>query len=275
MEDDRERHHVQSLERGLAVIQSFSESRDRQTIADVAEATGLTRAAARRFILTLADLGYLRADGRYFAMTPKILELGYSYLTSAPLSATVLPHLTDLIATARSITPLSILDAGLTVLHGSEVVYVAHTRAENLFMLNITTGTRFPAWITSTGRVLLNALTDHELDEYLEGVEITEYTDMTITSKSLLSRSVREISARGWTVMDQEFDERLCAYAVPVHDRSQHPVAALNLSVMHTSSRHEEFETALIGAMTNTAAAIEADLRLRGGSHELTQSVRR
>lgn len=273
MEDERERHYVQSLERGLAVIQSFSESRDRQTIADVAEATGLTRAAARRFILTLVDLGYLRADGRYFAMTPKILELGYSYLTSAPLSATVLPHLTDLIATVRSNTPLSILDAGLTVLHGSEVVYVAHARAENLFMLNVSTGTRFPAWITSTGRVLLSALTDHELDEYLKGVEITRYTDMTVTSKPLLRKSVREISARGWAVLDQEFDERLCAYAVPVYDRSQHPVAALNLSVMHTSSRPEEYEAALISTMTNTAARIEADLRLRRGPADLTQSI--
>src|SRR5262245_12732306 len=111
MEDDRERHYVQSLERGLAVIQSFSDSRDRQTIADVAESTGLTRAAARRFILTLVDLGYLRAEGRYFAMTPKILELGYSYLTSAPLSATVLPHLAEMISAVRATTPLSILDA--------------------------------------------------------------------------------------------------------------------------------------------------------------------
>jgi IclR family transcriptional regulator, pca regulon regulatory protein len=273
MEDERERHYVQSLERGLAVIQSFGESRDRQTIADVAEATGLTRAAARRFILTLVDLGYLRADGRYFAMTPKILELGYSYLTSAPLSATVLPHLTNLISTVRESTPLSILDAGLTVLHGSEIVYVAHARAENLFMLNVSTGTRFPAWITSTGRVLLSSLSDQELDEHLKGVELTKYTDMTVSSKAQLRKSIREISVRGWAVLDQEFDERLCAYAVPVYDRSQHPVAALNLSVMHTSSHPEEFEAALISAMTNTAARVEADLRLRRGPNDLAQSV--
>ena len=273
MEDDRERHYVQSLERGLAVIQSFSDARDRQTMADVAESTGLTRAAARRFILTLVDLGYLRAEGRYFAMTPKILELGYSYLTSAPLSATVLPHLTELIDAARAKAPSSILDAGLTVLHGADTVYVAHTRAENLFMLNVSTGSRYPAWITSTGRMLLSALSDHELDDYLQNVTITKYTDMTLTSKTQLRKSIREIGERGWAVLDQEFDERLCAYAVPVYDRSQRPVAALNLSVMHTSSRPEQSESALISAMTNAAALIEADLRLRRGPNGLALTV--
>lgn len=272
-EDDRERHYVQSLERGLAVIQSFGNSRDRQTIADVAESTGLTRAAARRFILTLVDLGYLRAEGRYFAMTPKILELGYAYLTSAPLSATVLPHLTEMISTVRTEAPLSILDAGLTVLHGSEIVYIAHTRAENLFMLNVSTGSRYPAWITSTGRLLLSALDDEELEKYLNDVKLSSYTDMTLTSKAQLRRSIREIRERGWAVLDQEFDERLCAYAVPVYDRSQHPIAALNLSVMHTSSRPEQFETTLINVMTNAAARIEADLRLRRGPADLAQNL--
>jgi IclR family pca regulon transcriptional regulator len=273
MDDDREPHYVQSLERGLAVIQSFSDSRDRQTIADVAESTGLTRAAARRFILTLVDLGYLRAEGRYFAMTPKILELGYSYLTSAPLSATVLPHLTELISAVRANTPLPILDAGLTVLEGADVVYIAHTRAENLFMLNVSTGSRFPAWITSTGRMLLSALSDEELESYLQSVAFTKYTDMTVASKAQLRKSIREIGERGWAVLDQEFDERLCAYAVPVYDRSQRPVAALNLSVMHTSSGLGEYESALISAMTNAAARIEADLRLRRGPKDLTQTM--
>ncbi len=273
MEDDRERYYVQSLERGLSVIQSFSDSRDRQTITDVADSTGITRAAARRFVLTLVDLGYLRADGRYFTMTPKILELGYSYLTSAPLSATVLPHLTDLISTVREQTPLSILDAGLTVLHGAEIVYIAHTRAENLFMLNVTTGTRYPAWIASTGRVLLSALDEQELDTYLQTVELTQYTDMTVASKAQLRNSIRETADRGWAVLDQEFDERLCAYAVPVHDRSRYPVAALNLSVMHTSSGSREYESTLISAMTNTAARIEADLRLRRGPSDLAHSI--
>lgn len=96
---------------------------------------------------------------------------------------------------------------------------------------------------------------------------------MTVNSKTQLRKSIREIGERGWAVMDQEFDERLCAFAVPVYDRSRHPIAALNLSVMHTSSRPKEFESTLIAALTNTAARIEADLRLRRGPADLAQSV--
>lgn len=270
MEDERERHYVQSLERGLAVIQSFSAARDRQTIVDVAEATGLTRAAARRFLLTLVDLGYLRMDGRYFAMTPKVLELGYSYLASAPLSATVQPHLDELIKVVMTSTPLAVLDCGLTVLHGTDVVYVAHTRAESLFMLNVATGTRFPAWIASTGRVFLSSFSDEELTTYLDEAALTKYTNRTITSKAQLRKNIREIGERGWAVLDQEFDERLCAYAVPVYDRSAKPVAALNFSVMHTSASAEQYNSEIVEAMTNTAARIETDLRLRRSSADLT-----
>lgn len=265
MEDDRERHFVQSFERGLAVIRSFSQARDRLTIAEVADATDLSSAAARRFVLTLAELGYLRAEGRDYALTTKVLELGSAYLASTPLPATVQPHLDAAVVRVRDSTPLTVLDAGVAVRDGDDVVYIAYIRAESLFVLNVSTGSRYPAWIASTGRVLLGAEPAAELQQFLDRVQLARLTHKTVATKAALRRSIAESAHRGWSVVDQEYDERLCSYAVPVLDRAGETVAALNVSVMHTDEHHRHSH-AVIATMTQAAAHIEADLCRRSPS---------
>ena len=156
-------HFVQSLERGLAVIRAFGAESPQLTLSEVARSTGLTRAAARRFLLTLAELGYVRTDGRHFALSPRVLELGYAYLSSLSLPEVAAPHLEALVAEVRESSSVSVLD-------GADVVYVARVPTSRIMRVEINVGTRFPAYATSMGRVLLAGLADGELEEGLRSV---------------------------------------------------------------------------------------------------------
>jgi IclR family transcriptional regulator, pca regulon regulatory protein len=261
VDDDRERHFVQSFARGLGVIRSFADARGRLTVAEVAEFSDMSSAAARRFVFTLTDLGYLRAEGRHYALTAKALRLGDAYLASVALPANVQPHLGPLVRKMIDTTSLRVLDAGVAVRDGDDVVYVAYVRAESLFVLNVSTGSRYPAWIASTGRVLLGAETSAELEAYLSRVRLEKYTARTLATAGALRRNVTETAERGWAMVDQEFDERLCSYAVPIFDRSRSIVAALNVSVMHAAN--EPQSAAVVEGLVHAATGIEADLRRR------------
>jgi IclR family pca regulon transcriptional regulator len=149
----REPYYVQSLQRGLAVIRAFDAGHPELTLSEVARLCGLTRAAARRFLLTLADLGYVRTDGRLFSLTPRVLELGYAFLSSLTLPEVAEPHLERLVAEVRESSSLSVLD-------GDDIVYVARVPTSRIMTVAINVGTRFPAYATSMGRVLLAALPD-------------------------------------------------------------------------------------------------------------------
>ena len=146
--EGRAPHFVQSLERGLAVIRAFDEHNVELTLSDVARSTGLTRAAARRFLLTLADLGYVRTDGRWFSLSPRVLELGYAYLSSLSLPEVAEPHMERLVAEVHESSSVSVLD-------GEDIVYVARVPTSRIMTVSINVGTRFPAYATSMGRVLL------------------------------------------------------------------------------------------------------------------------
>src|SRR6476469_6668223 len=158
--NERGAHFVQSLERGLAVIRAFDTEHPELTLSDVARETGLTRAAARRFLLTLADLGYVRSDGRLFALTARVLELGYAYLSALSLPEIAEPHLEALVADVRESSSLSVLD-------GDDIVYVARVPTSRIMRVAINVGTRFPAYATSMGRVQLAGLSDDDLTAYL------------------------------------------------------------------------------------------------------------
>src|SRR3954462_10671889 len=173
--NDRGSYFVQSLERGLAVIRAFDADHPELTLSDVARATGLTRAAARRFLLTLTDLGYVRTDGRLFALTARVLELGYAYLSALSLPEVAEPHLEALVAEVRE-------SSSLSVLNGDDIVYVARVPTSRIMRVAINVGTRFPAYATSMGRVQLAGLSDGELDDYLEAVELKRLSPRTVTS---------------------------------------------------------------------------------------------
>lgn len=247
---------VQSLERGLAVIRAFDADHRALTLSEVAAATGVTRAAARRFLLTLAELGYVRNEGRYFSLTARVLELGYAYLSSLSLPEVAEPHLEALVAQVDESSSLSVLD-------GTDIVYVARVPVRRIMTVAISVGTRFPAYATSMGRVLLAGLPADELDKLLAEVKLEQLTGRTVTSMEALRAELARVRAQGWALVNQELEEGLRAIAAPVRDPSGKVVAAVNVSA-HATRTLESMRRDLLPPLLATTAAIERDLRARG-----------
>ncbi|MEV5890011.1 IclR family transcriptional regulator domain-containing protein [Nonomuraea fuscirosea] len=245
--------HVQSLARGLAVIRAFSATEPELTLSQVARATGLSRAAARRFLLTLTDLGYVRSDGRLFALTPRVLELGYAYLSSLSLPEVADPHLERLAAEVGE-------SASVAVLDGADVVYVARVATARIMRVTINIGTRFPAYCTSMGRVLLAALPPEALETYLGRAELRRLTSHTIVLPAALRAELDEVRGRGWAMVDQELEEGLRSIAAPIRDRAGRTVAAVNVSTHATRTSLQAARRDLLPPLLATATKIETDL---------------
>lgn len=252
--------YVQSLARGLAVLRSFDAENVRMTLSDVSRRTGLTRATARRFLLTLTELGYVRSDGRYFELTALVLQLGYSYLSGQSLPQLAQPVLEDLSREISESTSASILD-------GNEIVYVARIHTRRLMTVGISVGTRFPAYATSMGRVLLAGLSGGQLEKYLAEVELKPVTERTITSPDELRSEVEKVRRQGWAVVDQELEIGLRSVAVPVHGPNGEVVAALNTSMQATltsdSPTLEEAAGQVLPRLRDASAKITAALAAR------------
>jgi IclR family pca regulon transcriptional regulator len=251
----REPYYVQSLERGLAVIRAFDAQHRELTLSDVARACGLTRAAARRFLLTLTDLGYVRTDGRLFSLAPRVLELGYSYLSSLSLPEVAGPHLERLVAQVHESSSLSVLD-------GADVVYVARVPTSRIMRVAINVGTRFPAYATSMGRVLLAALPEAELDAYIEGAKLEPLTDRTIAAPGALRAELARVRVQGHAIVDQELEEGLRSLAAPIRDREGAVVGAVNVSIHAARATVAEIRERLLPPLLEAAAAISADLKI-------------
>ncbi|MEV6302838.1 IclR family transcriptional regulator C-terminal domain-containing protein [Actinoplanes sp. NPDC051861] len=251
----REPYYVQSLERGLAVIRAFDAQHRELTLSDVARACGLTRAAARRFLLTLTDLGYVRTDGRLFSLAPRVLELGYSYLSSLSLPEVAEPHLERLVAQVRESSSIAVLD-------GDDIVYVARVPTSRIMRVAINVGTRFPAYATSMGRVLLAALPEPELEAYLTRAKLEPLTDRTICSPIALRAELDRVRVQGHSIVDQELEEGLRALAAPIRDRSGAAAGAVNVSVHAARATVDEIRERLLPPLLAATAAIEADLRI-------------
>jgi IclR family pca regulon transcriptional regulator len=245
---------VQSLDRGLAVIRAFNDENPELTLSDVARATGLNRASARRFLHTLVELGYVRTDGRLFALRPKILELGYAYLSSLSLPEVAMPHLELLVEKVHESSSVSVLD-------GDEVVYVARVPTRRIMRIAIAVGTRFPAYATSMGRVLLAGQTDEWLDGYFATAPLTSITSHTIADAARLRAELQRIRRDGYALVDQELEEGLRSIAAPIRDREGRAAAAINLSTHASRTTVETMRDTLLTPLLETASAIEADLR--------------
>jgi IclR family pca regulon transcriptional regulator len=257
-EADRAPHFVRSLERGLAVIRAFDADHPELSLTEVARTCGLTRAAARRFLLTLADLGYVRADGRAYRLTPRVLELGYSYLSSFSLAQLAQPHLEQLVDRTRESSSLCVLD-------GDDIVYVARVPARRIMTAAITVGTRFPAYVTSVGRVMLADLPGDELEVRLDRAELVPFTARTIVSADLLRAELERVRRQGYALVDQELEEGLRSIAAPVRDRGGEVVAAVNIPVQAGRTTLAAVRRDLLPALLETVAGIEADLRMATG----------
>jgi IclR family pca regulon transcriptional regulator len=244
---------VQSLERGLAVIRAFDAEHPDLSLSDVARATGLPRAAARRFLLTLVELGYVRTDGKLFTLRPRILELGFAYLSSIALPDVAQPHLEHLTATVHESCSLSVLDNG-------EIIYVARVPTRRIMTVAINVGTRFPAYATSMGRVLLAALPAADLEHYLRNTELHHLTPKTISDPAKLRTALTKIRTAGYALVDQELEVGLRSIAVPIHDNTGTTIAALNVSMHVGRGSADAARRELLPHLQDTAHAIEADL---------------
>jgi len=250
---DRETDFVQSLQRGLAVIRAFDADNPALTLSDVARATGLARAAARRFLLTLVDLGYIRVEGRQFRLSPQVLELGRPYLSGLRLPAIALPHLGDATDELRESSSLAVLD-------GTDIVYVAHAPAKRILSITINIGARDPAFATSLGRVLLAGQDDAWLDDYLATIELPTITPRTIDTPDRLRAELMRIRRQGYALVDQELEESLRAIAAPIHDEHGNVIAAANVAVHASRWNNDDIRTILLPRLLQATTAIDRDI---------------
>jgi IclR family pca regulon transcriptional regulator len=246
---------VQSLARGLAVIRAFDAENPELSLSDVARRADMPRAAARRFLRTLETLGYVRGDGRAFALTPRVLELGFSYLSALSLPEIVQPHLERLSREVDESVSAAVLD-------GPEIVYIARVPTRRIMSVRITIGTRFPAYATSMGRVLLAGLPESEADAALEASALIRLTDRTVTDPAALHEELETVRGQGWSLVDGELEPGLRSVAAPLHGRSGEVVAALNVSTSATRDTVQHLVEAYVPALLRTCAAVDAELRL-------------
>ncbi|MFJ9538577.1 IclR family transcriptional regulator C-terminal domain-containing protein [Streptomyces sp. NPDC101225] len=269
-------HFVRSFERGLAVIRSFDAEHPARTLSEVADTCGLTRAAARRLLLTLADLGYVHQDGRLFRLTPRVLELGYSYLSSVTLPQIAEPHLEQLVEQVRESSSLCVLD-------GDDIVYVARVPTRRIMSAAITVGTRFPAHVTSVGRVIIAHLPDEEIDARLARIELLPLTEHSVMSTAALREELHRVRRQGYALVDQELEEGLRSVAAPVRDRGGEVVAAVNIAVPAGRNSVASIRRDLLPHLLAAVARIDSDLGITGparaashgsGTHRSSSSPR-
>ena len=213
---------IQSLERGLAVLSVFSATNPSLTLSEAAVLTGLSRATARRILHTFVTLGYVRTDGKNFEPTPKVLDLGYAYLSSLQLGEIALPSMEALSEKVHESVSIGVLD-------GHEIVYVARVPTTRIMSISLALGSRLPAHCTSLGRVLLAGLPPEEVAAFLLSVELTARTERTITGVDALAERLVETARLGYAIVDEELEDGVRSLAVPIRDRSGRVVAALNV----------------------------------------------
>jgi IclR family pca regulon transcriptional regulator len=245
---------VRSVAKTLDVIRAFDAEHRDLTLSDVARRTGQTRASARRFLLSLESLGFVRSDGQLFSLTPRVLSLGHAFLSSFRLPDVAEPHLKNLTAQLGESTSASVFD-------GDDIVYVARVQARRIMAVEIRVGTRFPAYATSMGRALLAFAPAEALEAYLGRVHLEPLTPRTVADPAALRAELERIRERGWAVVDQELEIGLRSLAAPVFNPRGEAIAAINVSTTSASSgRFADDELARL--LVGTARAIGDDLRL-------------
>lgn len=251
--DDRPREFIQSLERGLTIIRAFGPHAPQQSVGELAGRTGLTRATTRRFLITLQTLGYVESDGRAFWLTPKVLELGYSFLSGLRFVDLAVPHLERLVAEVDE-------DSEAAVLANEEIVYVARISSSKMMTAPINVGGRMPAHATALGKVLLANLPADELEAYLASVELAAVMPRTVTDRDELRAQLVEIREAGCALANQELEVGLIALGAPVHDRNGRVVGAINVSTNVLRWPPEALLSKLKEPLMRTARLIEQDL---------------
>lgn len=245
----RETQSVQALERGLAVLQVFSHEHPALTLSDVARLTGITRATARRILLTLERLGHVRSDGRRFSLTPRVLSLGWAYLSSLSLWEIAEPLMEDLVERTGESCSAATLDL-------PDIVYVARVPTRRIMSITLGVGTRLPAHATSMGRVLLADLPPSALDDFLSTTPLEGFTPRTVVDPARLRRVLDETRAQGWSLVDQELELGLRSIAAPLTGADGRVFAALNVSAAASRVPADDLRSRFLPPLLETADAI-------------------
>ena len=248
--------YVQSFARGLAVIRSFSAQSPRQTLSEVAGRAQLTRAGARRILLTLQTLGYVQSDGKLFRLTPRILDLGFAYLSSLPLWNLAEPVMEELVGQIKESCSAAVLD-------GTDIVYVLRVPTHKIMSISLGVGSRLPAYCTSMGRMLLSALTPEAMMKVLQASERTVRTRYTVTDVDELAAKIAQVRQQGWALVDQELEEGLVSMAAPVTDRAGQTIAAINISGQANRTSAKVMQETMLPLLLTAAQSISTRLALQ------------
>ncbi|GAA0577850.1 helix-turn-helix domain-containing protein [Kribbella sandramycini] len=248
---------LQGLERGLAVIRAFSASAPALTLSEVAREVGITPATARRILLTLEQLGYVRTDGRQFSLTPRVLALGWAYLSSLDLGELAGPFMEELSAATRESCSIATLDL-------PDIVYVARVPTSRIMTVALGVGARLPAYPTSMGRVLLAGLPPADLDAYLADLGAEPLTDRTVVAPEALRAAITAARADGYSLVDQELELGLRSIAVPIHNSRGRVIAALNVSAHASRSTPDSLCRDFLPHLHQAATQITTALTHRG-----------
>jgi IclR family pca regulon transcriptional regulator len=248
-DEGRDKEFMSTLAKGLAVLSAFGKQRPAMTLSDAAAVANLSRATARRVLRTLARLGYVVQDGRAFSLTPRVLELGFAYLSGQDWIDRALPMMKEVSEQLGE-------SCSGSILQGVEIVYVARVPARRIMSTALAVGSRLPAFHTSLGRAQLGYLDGAEIWRRLRSVPIEPYTPYTITDMQALFDRVRADREQGFSIVDEELEQGLRSIAVPVLDRTGQAVGAINLSAHTTRTTRNEMREKFLPELRRIAQRI-------------------
>ena len=245
---------VRTFARGLSVIEALGASQGGQSLAEIAEKVQLPRAAVRRLLMTLIELSFVRTDGKRYWLTPRVLRLGLSYLSSLPYWRDAQIALEELKARINQSCALSVLD-------GQDLVYVQRQHAKRILPMSPSLGSRLPAHAVSMGRVLLAGLDDAQLAQYLDAAELRRFTSATVIDRDTLKGEILRARTQGYAWVSGELDDSICGLAVPVRDRDGMTVAAMNVSLATGDFTAKEAVAQFLGELRVAASRLRATSR--------------
>lgn len=249
----KETDFVNGFAKGLRVIEAFEDGDRRLSIADVAKKTGLDRATVRRSLLTLVELQYADYDGKFFSLTPRILRLGHAYFSATPLPALLQPHLDHLAEKTGQSSSASVLD-------DIQVVYIARASQRRVMSINLTPGSRLPAYCSSMGRVLLAAMADEPVRQLLARTALRANTDRTLTDIDEIIVELGRVRQQGYAVIDQELELGLRSIAVPLKNRRGETIAALNVGAPAAHMSLTQMIEEVLPLLTDAAESLRISL---------------
>ena len=248
------RDYVSSLARGLEVLRAFNRTGRKMTLSQVASETGNTRAGARRILLTLVHEGYAVADGKLFDLTPQVLELGYSVLSSKGVWDIARPFIDHLSEDIRESVSAAVLDK-------FDVVYVSGSQYHRVISVGISVGARYPAHCTANGRVLLASLPLETWPDILKRIDLAKKTEKTVTDKGEFKRILEQVREQGWSLVDQELETGLMSIAVPVRTSSGLVFGAINVGVPTLRMTPEEMVEVVLPKLKATVQSISEAIK--------------